>query len=131
MVSRNVYRGTGFKKAKVNINPHIREIEQQIGGTRSAAIARAVRAFREALEQPDFHYTKHTEYMQDYAKYVTQGRSNYTTIYLTDETDADLEAIGQWFERANLRQLLIGPKGYNRRLLIYMALRWYEAYLAG
>lgn len=127
------YKGDGWRKLSIAMNAHIAEIEQRIlsrqPGTRSATIARAVKAFREALideqmpwadYQPQYH-----EHLAAYGQHVVGQNVAGTTIWLTDETDAYLQALGEEFERRQHKQLLKGTNGYNRKLLIYMALRWY------
>jgi hypothetical protein len=115
--------GQGWRKISFPTNAHLAEVEQQLGGgSRSALIALAVSAFQEGIED----YTAYKEHLYDYGVHVApQGNKRLTSIHLTDETEADLQAIGAAFERKGWLQLLKGTTGYNRRLLIYMALRWY------
>lgn len=123
------HKGDGWKKLSVAMNAHIAGIEQAImdrqPGTRSATVALAVRAFREALVDEQAAYPQRTQHFRDYGDHVIGQTVAGTTIWLTDDTEADLQALGAEFERRNLKQLLKATSGYNRKMLIYMALRWY------
>jgi hypothetical protein len=61
-----------------------------------------------------------------YAEKVVGHVVGGTTIHLTDDTEADLQALGAWLEQSGKKQLLMVKGGYNRKLLIYLAMRWYD-----
>ena len=119
--------GQGWRIISFPTNAHVAEVERQIsarlgGASRSAIIALAVSGFQ--IED----YTAYREHLHDYGVLVApQGK--LTSIHLTDETEADLQALGAAFEQRKWLQLLKGTTGYNRRMLIYVALRWYNEHL--
>src|SRR5690349_8867650 len=106
------HAGQGWRTISFPTNAHIAAVEQQIstqfgGGSRSALIALAVHAFRQGIDT----YTAYTEHLYDYALQVAGNKR--TSIHLTDETEADLQAIGAAFEKRKWLQLLHGTAGYN------------------
>lgn len=124
------HKGEGWKRLTLTINPHIVEIEKQIGAhlktdNRSVIVAAAIKAMSEAVEAGEAVYQR--QYFLDYADHVVTPVTGKTTtlVHWKDETEAQIEVIGQWFETHKHVQLLKSPHGYNRKYLTYMALRWY------
>src|SRR5689334_13256558 len=106
--------GQGWRTISFPTNAHLAAVEQQIstqfgGGSRSALYALAVRAFRQAIESDA--YTAYTEHLYAYAEHIAP-ETKKTSIHLTDETEADLQAIGAAFEKRKWLQLLKGTTGY-------------------